>query len=201
MKNLTDPHGHEVFILPEAPPAGAKPREPKSLRVTVPDNGEPWPVMIRNSDGIPVSGLWIAEADIMALAREITERRPGTLKVQEHQPSGYMHATEAAASYLAEGGLTVLDQGWCCDKGGLSVVADDNGVLVAVYLRFAVNGGWTRPLNQMNEQLVTFTRDLARLWWAEKRDGQPVPQIRIDVVGMNRREDGWQFHHVPGGAS
>lgn len=193
MEYLTNEHGAEVFILRETPPPGAAVRPLASLRVTVPDNGEPWPVVIRDHRGKPVTGLWASEADMLVLARVVIERRGGNVEFLTH---GHGSAVDAAAEFLIGAGLTVHDRSWCCDDGGISIVAEDHAELVAVYLKMAAGDGvyYSGALDQLDEKTVTEQRSLAVQWCAEHN--RLFPKIRVDVIGMVRRPGGWVIEHA-----
>jgi Holliday junction resolvase-like predicted endonuclease len=198
MENLSNEHGQEVFILAESPPPGVAVRPLQSLRVTVPDNGEPWPVVIRNARGKPVTGLWVSEADILALACAVIERRPGAggVQVTQFPASGITSAVDAAAEYLVGAGLIVHDRGWCCDDGGLSIVAQERDQLVAVYLKFAADGRYLSSLNELGEKTFMEVLLLAAAWCKER--SLLFPQARVDVLGMGHQAGGWVIEHVRG---
>jgi Holliday junction resolvase-like predicted endonuclease len=193
MEITQDQHFNTVLIITETQAAHhtAPPREPQVIRFTIPQHGGPWTCMIRDAAGNPVTGLYVSEDDLRELAREISENLP--LQRREPRPAPGITTVDAAADYLRSAcRMKVLDRNWCCDEGGLSVIAADQGKLVVVYLRLADDAGrFHRPLTELTAGTVQLMHRLAAIW-ARQQPGMKFasPAIRIDVLGLARNPQG-----------
>lgn len=103
-----------------------------------------------------------------------------------------------AARYLESAGLIVLERDWCCDQGGIAVIAREGGTLVAVYVRLGIGGRYGAPLDALGEAKLTEVRALTDIWRASRTSFQPTG-ARVDVVGVMREGNGgFTVEHVRG---
>jgi Holliday junction resolvase-like predicted endonuclease len=199
MEITSDQHGNTILVITEGQsPGHAANREPQMMRLTIPQHGGPWACVIRDANGNPVTGLWIEESDLRELAREISENLP--LPRREPRPAPGITTVDAAADYLRSAArMMVLDRNWCCDAGGLSVIASDRGQLVAVYLRMADSAGrFHRPLHHLPAKTAREMRMLAGIWVRQQQGlGLTSQEIRIDVLGLSLQPPGgYTIEHV-----
>lgn len=101
---------------------------------------------------------------------------------------------QAAADYLEEHGLRVLDRAWRCPDGQLDIVAVEGSTFVVCELR---TGGST-SLQVMGQAKVKKLRGLGAAWL--QAHGIRYDQIRIDVIGVlyGADADNFTIEHVRG---
>lgn len=110
------------------------------------------------------------------------------------QPFG--DAVSAACQFLTGTGMQVLARDWCCERGGLAVVAQDHDTVVAVYLRTAINGRFGGPLTELGQPQIEEIRQLTAEWLSERHVSQEA-RTRVDVLGMIRECNGqYTIEHV-----
>jgi putative endonuclease len=102
-------------------------------------------------------------------------------------------ARQEAARYLAARGITVLDRDWDSPHGTIPVVAEDNGVLVAVEVVTRTGGHYRVPLERIAK--ARRLRRAAALWLA--KHGRRSDEIRVDVIGLLRDgSGGFTVEHI-----
>jgi len=194
MKITSDQHGNTVLVITEGQSLNRAPQ----LVFRILQSGGPWDCVIRDANGNPVAGLRIGESDLRELASEISENLP--LPRREPRPAPGITTVDAAADYLRSAArMMVLDRNWCCNAGGLSVIASDRGQLVAVYLRMADSTGrFHRPLHHLPAKTAREMRMLAGIWVRQQQGLQLTSKtVRIDVLGLTLHpEGGYGIEHV-----
>lgn len=110
-------------------------------------------------------------------------------------PSIIVAAREAAAGYLAERGYAVLDRNWESPDGGIPIVAEDHGVLVAVEVKTRTGTRYRPPLEQTVSRRGHRMRRGAMRWMADH--GRRYDTLRVDVVGVIRQGSGeFTIEHI-----
>jgi putative endonuclease len=101
---------------------------------------------------------------------------------------------QAAADYLEEHGLRVLDRTWRCPDGQLDIAAVEGSTFVVCELR--THG--STSLQAMSQAKVKKLRRLGAAWL--QAHGIRFDQIRIDVIGVlyNADADDFTIEHVRG---
>ncbi|WP_405165557.1 YraN family protein [Nocardia sp. NBC_01499] len=97
-------------------------------------------------------------------------------------PTPEIPADALVARYLIGAGMQILARNWRCRYGEISLIAQDAGTTVFVYIRTR-----TRPPFQVPPEAVSFTkqqrlRRLSLLWLAEQEG--PWWRVRFDVAAV-----------------
>ena len=103
-------------------------------------------------------------------------------------------ARQAAIDYLGERGYAVLDRDWHSPDGDIPVVAEENGILVAVDIVAPAGRCFRSPLERMAKRRQTALRRAAIRWLAEH--GKRYDQIRVDIIGLTRDGGGFTIEHI-----
>ena len=88
----------------------------------------------------------------------------------------------AAARYLTDHGMVVLDRNWRCDAGEIDLVLRDGRVLVVCEVKARTSDRYGHPLESVTEVKAARLRRLAARWLAE-HPLRPA-EIRLDLVGV-----------------
>ena len=104
-------------------------------------------------------------------------------------------ACRAAAGYLKDCGLRILDQNWRCDTEILPLIAAEDGTLVIIDLRVRAGTRYDAPLGAIGTTRRRAMRRLASRWQA--LHGVRFEQIRIDAVGLLQDSTGgFTIEHI-----
>lgn len=95
---------------------------------------------------------------------------------------------ELAAQVLISEGLDILDRNWRCNIGEIDIVARDGDRLVIVEVKTRSSVAFGGPFEAVSPRKVRRLRRLAIRWLEEHQ--LHVPEIRFDVMGILRRQDG-----------
>lgn len=107
---------------------------------------------------------------------------------------------DAAARYLGDLGLEILDRNWRCAEGELDIVAREGGVLVVCEVKTRSGLGFGSPLEAVTSPKARRLRRLAVRWLSEHREARPgFVDIRFDVIGvLAGRDEDARIEHVRG---
>jgi putative endonuclease len=101
---------------------------------------------------------------------------------------------QAAADYLTERGITVLDRNWSCPDATIPIIAEEGRTLVVVEVVGAGNRYHT-PLERAAKARRSRLRRASVRWLADH--GRRYDQIRVDVIGLIREGGGgFAIEHV-----
>jgi putative endonuclease len=103
---------------------------------------------------------------------------------------------DVAAAHLTQAGCTVLERNWRCRDGELDLVAVEDGVLVIVEVKTRSTASFGRPVEAVRPAKAARIRRLAMRWLAE--DQRYWPQVRFDVVGIQRTDAAPLVEHLRG---
>lgn len=95
---------------------------------------------------------------------------------------------ELAAFHLERRGMTVLERNWRCEHGEIDLVALDGECLVVCEVKTRRGMAHGGPVHAISWTKRLRLRRLAAAWLASH--DQRVAGVRIDVVGIIRRDDG-----------
>jgi putative endonuclease len=107
---------------------------------------------------------------------------------------GYGEA--AAARYLVEHGMVVLDRNWRCTAGEVDLVLRDGSALVFCEVKTRATVAFGSPLESVTPAKVARLRRLAARWMREH--GVHVEHVRLDLVGVLLTGREPRIEHVPG---
>lgn len=94
--------------------------------------------------------------------------------------AGYGEA--AAARYLGERGMVVLDRNWRCEIGELDLVLRDGETLVFCEVKTRASAAYGSPLEAVTPAKAARLRRLAARWMETR--GVRVEHVRLDLVGV-----------------
>lgn len=101
----------------------------------------------------------------------------------------------AAAAYLEERGLRVLERNFRCEGGEIDLVAADSRTLVIVEVKTRSGTAFGRPGEAVSPAKQARLRRLAARYLAERR---PVQRdVRFDVVEVLGRPGTFRITHLP----
>jgi putative endonuclease len=104
---------------------------------------------------------------------------------------------QAAAEYLRQAGLRILDQNWRCAEGELDIVAAERRVLVICEVKTRSDARFGTPLEVITRQKRSRLRRLAIRWVVAH--GVLFDEIRIDVIGVLKDPgSGFTIEHARG---
>lgn len=107
------------------------------------------------------------------------------------------YGERAAARYLREQGLVVLDRNWRCPSGELDLVLRDGDDVVFCEVKTRRGEGFGRPAEAVTEDKVRRLRRLAGLWLAQTTLRPHA--LRFDVVEvLPQRRGGPRVEHIRG---
>lgn len=103
---------------------------------------------------------------------------------------------QVAERHLLELGMVVLDRRWRCPQGEVDLILRDGGTLVFVEVKARNGLGYGRPVEAVTPTKLRRLRCLAGVWLST----HPVhpDEVRIDVVGVLRLQDGVTIEHLRG---
>ncbi|MBO2464266.1 YraN family protein [Actinomadura violacea] len=101
---------------------------------------------------------------------------------------------DAAAAYLTGLGWRVLDRNWRCPEGELDIVAHDGRAHVVCEVKTRRSALYGDPLEAITAAKSTRLRRLAWRWAAAH--GVGGAQVRVDVLGLVVRGDGFSIDHL-----
>jgi putative endonuclease len=96
---------------------------------------------------------------------------------------------DAAARYLSELGMRVIDRNWRCDLGELDIVALDGTTLVVCEVKTRSTDQFGQPVEAVTSRKAARLRRLAARWLVDHPTARPV-EVRIDIVGVLRPRHG-----------
>ncbi|UNK16724.1 YraN family protein [Paenibacillus sp. N3/727] len=97
-------------------------------------------------------------------------------------------AEEAAASFLVERGLSILDRNWRSRMGEIDIIANDRGTLVFVEVRSrSGTSTYGTPSESVNHRKIAQVRSIAQQYIHYKKS-YDIP-IRFDVVAVILKPD------------
>lgn len=88
----------------------------------------------------------------------------------------------AAADYLEDLGIRVIDSNWRCPSGEIDLVALDGDALVIVEVKTRRSRRYGDPLEAVTPAKLQRLRTLAIVWAREHR--HVMGELRIDAVGI-----------------
>ncbi|WP_280390463.1 YraN family protein [Nocardia brasiliensis] len=91
-------------------------------------------------------------------------------------------AQDLVARYLTDAGMKILACNWRCRYGEISLIAEDAGTTVFIYLRTRTSQPFQVPLDAVTFAKQQRLRRLSLLWLAEQ-DG-PWWRVRFDVAAV-----------------
>lgn len=94
-----------------------------------------------------------------------------------------------AAARLVQDGLVLRERNWRCSDGEIDIVATDGDVLVFVEVKTRSGTAFGDPAEAVVAAKAARLRRLAVRWLAEHPD-EYWPQLRFDVVAVQRRAPG-----------
>lgn len=104
---------------------------------------------------------------------------------------------QAAAEYLEQAGLRILDRNWRCADGEIDIVAAERRVLVICEVKTRSSGQFGSPLDAITRTKRGRLRRLAVRWLTAH--GVLFDEVRIDVIGLvSDPSGGYQIEHVRG---
>ena len=89
---------------------------------------------------------------------------------------------DAAAAYLRNAGMRVLDRNWRGARGELDIIAAEGDCLVVCEVKTRRSRDFGDPLEAISTRKMRTLRSLAGLWLAEH--SLHAPRMRIDVIGI-----------------
>lgn len=89
---------------------------------------------------------------------------------------------QAAADFLEDAGLRVIDSNWRCPQGEIDLVALDGTALVIVEVKTRRTMNFGDPLEAITSAKLGRLRTLAVMWAREHRE--VIGELRIDAVGI-----------------
>ncbi|WP_405166448.1 YraN family protein [Nocardia sp. NBC_01499] len=95
-------------------------------------------------------------------------------------PTPKIPADELVAQYLTDAGMEILARNWRCTYGEISLIAEDAGTTMFVYIRARTGPPFQAPAEAVSFAKQQRLRRLSLLWLAE----QPGPwwRVRFDVA-------------------
>ena len=103
----------------------------------------------------------------------------------------------AAADYLTEAGLQILDRNWRCADGEIDIVAADGRALVICEVKTRSSARYGTPIEAVSRPKHARLRRLAIRWVVAH--GLLFEEIRIDVLGVLKSASGdLSIEHVRG---
>jgi putative endonuclease len=104
---------------------------------------------------------------------------------------------QAAADYLEQAGLRILDRNWRCADGEIDIVAAERHVLVICEVKSRTSVRYGSPLEAVGRAKRARLRRLAVQWI--NAHGVRFDQVRIDVVGLVQADGGgFTIEHIRG---
>ncbi|HEY3735492.1 MAG TPA: YraN family protein [Streptosporangiaceae bacterium] len=104
---------------------------------------------------------------------------------------------QLAAEYLERSGLRILARNWRCSEGEIDIVAAERRVLVVCEVKTRSDATRGTPLEAITRQKQRRLRRLAVRWLTAH--GVLFDEVRIDIIGLTRRQGGgFAIDHVRG---
>jgi putative endonuclease len=106
---------------------------------------------------------------------------------------------QAAAEYLRQSGMRVLDRNWRCSEGEIDIVAADRRALVVCEVKTRSGTTYGTPLEAVTRRKRSRLRRLAVQW--VMAHGVLFDEVRVDVVEVLKSETepgGFAIDHVRG---
>lgn len=95
------------------------------------------------------------------------------------------YGERAAAAYLLEQGLEILDRNWRCREGEIDIVARDGDCLVVCEVKTRRTLAYGSPLEAVTWRKAARLRRLAGSWVQEHPElTGSTRSVRVDVVGV-----------------
>jgi len=95
-------------------------------------------------------------------------------------------AEDAAAAYVAEQGMAVLDRNVRVGHLELDIIAQDGPVIAVVEVRTRGAGAWQRPLSSLGHSKCQRVRRAAAILWSRRwRKRRGVERVRFDVAAVD----------------
>ncbi|WP_460774136.1 YraN family protein [Microbacterium sp. GXF7504] len=91
---------------------------------------------------------------------------------------------QAAATYLAARGWTILDRNWRCTDGELDIVAADGDELVVVEVKTRASDLFGHPFEAVDARKRARLWRLGRAWCAANPDAARGRRLRLDAVSL-----------------
>jgi len=95
---------------------------------------------------------------------------------------------DAAARYLTDAGMRILDRNWRCAAGELDIVGRLGRMLVVCEVKTRSDGRFGSPVEAVGPGKAARLRRLAGRWLSVHRGR--YTEIRIDVVGLTADASG-----------
>jgi putative endonuclease len=105
----------------------------------------------------------------------------------------------AAARFLLDRGMTVLDRNWRCDQGELDIVAYDGTDLVVCEVKTRTSGRYGTPFEAVTEDKAFRLRRLGWRWATTHPKAPRYDRLRVDVLAVTAGPRGAaEIEHVVG---
>lgn len=97
---------------------------------------------------------------------------------------------EAAADYLRQRGLSILEQNYRCREGEIDLIAKDGSYLVFVEVKYRKDTAKGYPAEAVDHYKQQHILKTARYYLYNHRYGEDTP-CRFDVIGILDHEIEW----------
>ncbi|MFI6998306.1 YraN family protein [Nocardia sp. NPDC050175] len=97
-------------------------------------------------------------------------------------PTPEIPADELVAQYLTDAGMEILARNWRCTYGEISLIAEDAGITVFVYVHTRIGSAFQVPAGAVSFAKQQRLRRLSLLWLSEQEG--PWWQVRFDVAAV-----------------
>jgi putative endonuclease len=98
-----------------------------------------------------------------------------------------------ARAWLEEKGYRFLEQNWWCKLGEIDLVMQDGKTRVLVEVRLRTAKGYGSGIDSVT---ISKQRKLLKAAQAYQKALDYWGDIRIDVIGIEKKDDDWKIEHI-----